>query len=133
MAHSEQVLRWASDFAQEWGASLHVVHVPPAIDWGAAEWFPADTQELIRTASRERLATLIADVGCNVEVHVDGLDPISYANEVIERTDADVLIVGRCVGHGVLGGVRTNAFAMIREAACPVISVSVKDLAGQAA
>ena len=123
LAHSEQVLRWAADFAQEWGAKLHVAHVPPAIDWGAAEWFPPDTHELIRAASRERLGKLIADVGCDAELHVDGLDPISYVNEVIERTNADVLVVGRSVGHGPLGGIRTNAYPMIREALCPVISV----------
>lgn len=122
-AHSEQVLRWAVDFAQEWGAKLHVAHVPPAIDWGAAEWFPRDTQELIREASRERLGKLIADVGCDVELHIDGLEPISYVNEVIEQIDADVLVVGRSVGHGALGGLRSNAYGMIREAACPVISI----------
>lgn len=123
MAHSEHVLRWAADFAQEWGAKLHVVHVPPAIEWGAAEWFPPDTQELVRDASRERLGKLIADVGCDAVLHVDGLDPVIYANEVIEKIDADVLVVGRSVGHGALGGGRSNAYAMIREAACPVISI----------
>ncbi len=122
-AHSEKVLRWAADFAQEWGAKLHVIHIPPAIEWGAGEWFPPDTQELVRAASRERLGALIAEVGCDAELHVDGLDPISYANEVIEQIDADVLVVGRSVGHGALGGVRTNAYAMIRDAACPVISI----------
>jgi nucleotide-binding universal stress UspA family protein len=123
MAHSEQVLRWTADFAREWGAKLHVAHVPPAIDWGAAEWFPHDTQELIRAASRERLGKLVADVGCDVDLHLEGLEPISYVNEVIEQTDADVLVVGRSIGHGPLGGPRGNAYAMIREAHCPVISV----------
>ncbi len=121
--HSEQVLRWASDFVREWDASLHVVHVPPAIDWGAGEWFPPDTQELVRAAARERLGALLEKVGCEAEMHVDGLDPIPYVNEVIGNTKSDVLIVGRSVGHGVLGGLRTNAYAMIREAGCPVISV----------
>jgi nucleotide-binding universal stress UspA family protein len=123
LAHSEKVLRWAADFAAEWQATLHVVHVPPAIDWGAAEWFPPDTQQLVREASRERLGKLIANVGCEAELHVDGLDPIIYANEVIEQTNADVLVVGRSVDHGVLGGFGSNAYSMIREAACPVISV----------
>jgi nucleotide-binding universal stress UspA family protein len=123
LAHSEKVLRWASGFAGEWQAALHIVHVPPAIDWGAAEWFPPDTQELIRTASRERLGKLIAEVGCDAQLHVDGLDPITYVNEVVGQTDADVLVVGRSVGHGALGGVRSNAYSMIREAACPVISI----------
>ena len=118
-AHSEQVLRWSVDFAQEWDAKLHVIHVPPAIEWGAAEWFPPDTRELVRAASRERLGALVEKVGCDAELHVDGLDPITYANEVIKKTGADVLVLGRSVGHGL----RTNAYAMIREAACPVISI----------
>lgn len=122
-AHSEKVLRWSADFAQEWGAKLHVIHIPPAIEWGAAEWFPQDTQELVRAASRERLGALIDKVGCEAELHIDGLDPITYANEVIGKTNADVLVVGRSVDHGALGGIRTNAYAMIREAACPVISI----------
>jgi hypothetical protein len=42
---------------------------------------------------------------------------------VVEQTNADVLVVGRSVDHGALGSIRTNAYAMIREAACPVISV----------
>lgn len=123
LAHSEEVLRWSAAFAQEWGAKLHVVHVPPSIDWTAAEWLPPDTQELVRGASKERLGKVIAEVGCQAELHTDGLEPIGYANEVIEEVDADVLVLGRSVGHGVLGGVRTNAYAMIREALCPVISV----------
>lgn len=123
MKHSEHVLRWAVDFAREWGGMLHVVHVPPAIEWGAGDWFPPDTQELVRKASRERLGKLMAEVGCEATLHVEGLDPIPYVNQVIEETDSDVLITGRSVGHGVLGGVRTNAYSMIREAGCPVISV----------
>lgn len=122
MAHSEKVLRWAADFAHEWGAKLHVVHVPPPIDWSAAEWLPPDTQELVRAASQERLEKLIADVGCQAELHIEGLEPIGYTNEVIKQVGADVLVLGRSAGHGTLG-VRTNAYAMIREANCPVISI----------
>ena len=121
-AQSEEVLRWAADFAHEWDAKLHVVHVPPAIDWSAAEWLPPDTRELVRAASQERLEKLIAEVGCRAELHIDGLEPIGYANEVIEKVDADVLVVSRNAGHGALGA-RTNAYAMIRESVCPVISV----------
>ncbi len=122
--HSERVLRWAADFATEWSAALHVIHVPPAIEWGAGDWFPPDTKELVQKASRERLGSLIEKVGCtDAQMHVEGIDPIEYVNQVVKDTDSDVLITGRSVGHGLLGGVRTNAYAMIREAGCPVISV----------
>jgi nucleotide-binding universal stress UspA family protein len=120
--------------AQHFGSRVifsHVIEAAPAEfraqalghAFEEAEWFPHDTQELIRAASRERLGKLVADVGCDVDLHLEGLEPISYVNEVIEQTDADVLVVGRSIGHGPLGGPRGNAYAMIREARCPVISV----------
>src|SRR5690606_22014242 len=75
-AQSEEVLRWAADFANEWDAKLHVVHVPPAIDWRAAEWLPPDTRDLVRAASQEHVEKIVAEVGCQAELHIDGLDPI---------------------------------------------------------
>lgn len=121
--HSEKALRWAADLARSWSSELHVIHVPPAIDWGAGEWFPDETQQLVRAASSERLTELIDAVGYPATQHVDGLEAIPYAVEVIERNEIDALVVGRSVSHGLLGGVGANAFALIREAPCPVFSV----------
>jgi nucleotide-binding universal stress UspA family protein len=120
--HSEKVLRWASDFARSWSASLHVVHVPPAIDWSAGEWFPDETQQLVREASREKLAALLADVGCEATVHAEGFEAVPYVSEVVDKIQADALVVGRSTEHGLLGG-GSDAYSLIRESPCPVISV----------
>ena len=120
-AHSEKVLRFASEFAQSWSASLHVIHVPPSIDWSAGEWFPDETQQLVKAASREKLESLLADTGCEATVHTEGLEAPAYAAQVIRDVQADVLVVGRSPEHGLLGG--GDAFSLIRESPCPVISV----------
>jgi len=121
--HSEKALRWAWEFAQSWGAELHVIHVPPAIDWGAGEWFPDETQQLVREAARERLGSLVEAVGCEAILHTDGVEAAPYTVEVIEKAGIDALVVGRSVSHGLLGGLGTNAFPLIRSAPCPVFSI----------
>ncbi len=121
--HSEKALRWAWEFAQSWGSELHVIHVPPAIDWGAGEWFPDETQQLVREAARERVSSLVDAVGCEAILHTDGVEATPYAVEVIEKASIDALVVGRSVSHGLLGGLGTNAFPLIRAAPCPVFSV----------
>jgi hypothetical protein len=40
-----------------------------------------------------------------------------------ERSQADLLIIGRGAAKGVLGRLRTNAHDLIRESHCPVLSV----------
>ena len=122
MDHSQRVLAWAWDFARSWTADLHIVHVPPSIEWSAGEWFPDETQQLVREASRERLQDLIGRVGCRAEVHLEGVDPIEYSKKVIERVGADVLIIGRRGAVGLLGS-GSSGLAMIRESLCPVIGV----------
>jgi nucleotide-binding universal stress UspA family protein len=121
--HSEKALRWAWSLAQSWGAELHVIHVPPAIDWGAGEWFPDETQALVREAARERLAALVADVGCKAVLHTAGLEAARYVVDVVKENQIDALVVGRSVSHGLLPGFGANAFSLIRESPCPVFSV----------
>ena len=43
--------------------------------------------------------------------------------ETAAAWDADLILIGRGVIRGVLGGLRSEAYAIIREAPCPVISV----------
>jgi nucleotide-binding universal stress UspA family protein len=40
-----------------------------------------------------------------------------------ERIAADLLVIGRGHGSGVAGRLPTNAYTIIRESRCPVVSV----------
>ena len=121
--HSEKALRWAADLARSWSAELHVIHVPPAIDWEAGEWFPDETQQLVRAASQERLAGRIEQVSCQSTIHIQGMATVPCTVEVNPEHTIDALVIGRSVSHGIFGRLGANAFALIREATCPVFSV----------
>jgi len=42
---------------------------------------------------------------------------------IARQRQADLLVIGRGSAAGVYGRLRTNAYAIIRESPCPVVSV----------
>jgi nucleotide-binding universal stress UspA family protein len=123
--NSEAVLRWAWDFARAYEEDLTVIHAAPLLEAGGpyGDMFPADTRKALMDAARSGIDDLIKRVGCKAEVHVECADPASYVRDVADKSYVDVLIIGRSPNHGLLGRLRTHAYAIIREAPCPVISV----------
>jgi hypothetical protein len=53
---------------------------------------------------------------------VECADLTRYVKDMVEETYADVVVIGRSAGKGV-GRLHAHAYALIREAPCPVISV----------
>lgn len=120
--HSEAVLRWAWDLAQPSGEKLIVIHAAPQMEGGLpyGEWYPQNVREEIAATARRHVDELVAKVGCDAAIHCESGDPVVYVRDVSERERADVLVVGRrLIGHKK----RTDAFGIIRESPCPVISV----------
>lgn len=122
---SERVLRWAWDLALACEEDLIVIHAAPSVQFGAtyADWFPMDARDLLVQGATERLEKLIDKVGCKAELHVESAHVVPYIREAADDAYADILVIGRKPGEGVLGRLRTHAYALIREAPCPVISV----------
>jgi nucleotide-binding universal stress UspA family protein len=50
-------------------------------------------------------------------------DPASAICTAAESMGAGVLVIGRGSAAGVFGRLRTNAYAIIRQSPCPVVSV----------
>jgi nucleotide-binding universal stress UspA family protein len=123
--HSEAVLRWAWDFAQAHEEDLTVIHAAPLLEIGGAhgDMFPAETRQGLLKAAQSEIKSLMEKVGCRAQVHVECANPATYIHDVADENYVDVLIIGRSPDHGLLGRLRTHAYAIIREAPCPVISI----------
>jgi nucleotide-binding universal stress UspA family protein len=121
--HSSNVLRWASQLSWEFGAPLSVMHVAP-LDPRTEDYYlsPEWRAEVIAGAKAELEQLLRAD-GISAEIHIEiGAVP----EAVVERTrnvQADLLVIGRSGHGGVTGRLPTNAYAIIRDAPCPVLGV----------
>jgi nucleotide-binding universal stress UspA family protein len=114
-----KTLEWATSMQKEFGARLTVLHVM-SVSPAAGEGDRAREMEL---SIREDLARVQQRFGTQAELVVEAGDPPKVVCEIADRTKADLLVIGRGSAAGVFGRLRTNAYAIIRQSPCPVVSV----------
>jgi len=116
---SVAALEWASWMARELGASLTLLHVASCPS--ASPEAPGRSNVL--EAAREELEHLQATVKADAELRVEaGEAPRAICGSAC-RMGAGLLVIGRGSAAGVFGRLRTNAYAIIRQSPCPVVSV----------
>ena len=123
-ATSCDILTWATRLASDFDACLSVVHALPRLDPSLKVVFSSDLKDQMEGGIRAEIERLQARAGaCKTTVCIeqgDAPDTVcSYANSV----GADLLVIGRGGKNTGLGRLRTNAYAIIRQATCPVLSV----------
>ena len=119
---SRKTVEWAMGLQTEFAAGLTLVHaITPISDDPeamAAEWL-----DRLRQNALAELKSLQQQTGAHAELVVESGEPAHVASSVACRLNADVLVIARGSAAGVFGRLRTNAYAMIRQSPCPVISV----------
>ena len=123
--HNEETLRWAAELSQACADDLVVIHAAPPIEVGGTygDWFPAETREQALAHARAAIDALLAKVGCKAQVVIGCGEPVDFIRRAAEENYADLLVIGRGPREGFLTGLRAHAYAIIRDAPCPVISV----------
>jgi nucleotide-binding universal stress UspA family protein len=121
--HSTAVLRWAGAMAEASGAGLTIVHtIPTSVEKAGVMSFDPDLGADIANDARSRIAELQNDLGIPAEVRIEVGDPATALSRACDSVNADLLVIGRST-KGVLGRLRANSYAIIRESPCPVVSV----------
>src|SRR5262249_35224152 len=115
---SVALMRWAAQIARHFQSTLHLVHAIPGAD-GVDTSF----QSFLFSAAREKSAKLQQEAGIALETCVAGGEVGSVVREAAERHRDDLVVIGRGRLTETLGRLRTNAYSIIRQSPCPVISV----------
>jgi nucleotide-binding universal stress UspA family protein len=121
--HSHAVLEWAASFAREYGADLDVVHAIPAstVSVGGFYFDPEWRTQVVNEA-RDRISYLQSELGTKGEALVETGEVAHVVRAAAAESEANLVVVGR--GHaGVLGRLRANAYAIIRESPCAVAAI----------
>jgi nucleotide-binding universal stress UspA family protein len=66
---------------------------------------------------------LLEKVPASPEILIESGDAAKMVCSLASRTGADVLVIGRGSAAGVFGRLRANAYSIIRQSPCPVVSV----------
>jgi nucleotide-binding universal stress UspA family protein len=88
---------------------IGVVHDP---EWRLHVWEAIQTQ----------VSELLQNAGIKVESKLAPGEPAKAVTAAADEIGADVLVIGR-TPDGLMGRLRTNAYAIIRQSSCPVVSV----------
>lgn len=119
---SVKSIQWAAAFAASYGAELTLVHAIPAMAGPASPGEYEFRKYLLETA-RDYVADLQRKAGTQARVRIEGGKIAEgVCNAAIEQT-ADLVVIGQGSMHETLGRLRTNAYAIVRTAPCPVVRV----------
>jgi nucleotide-binding universal stress UspA family protein len=121
---SVNVLKRAADLAETMGAKLSVIHAAPqAVHGTMIGMVDTEFRNYMTKESMAELAKLQERAGTNLEAAVEGGEVSAVVRAAATAADADMVIIGRGKLHGALGRLRTDAYSIIRDSPCPVLSV----------
>lgn len=120
---SERTLMWAARFAAEVKARLLLLHAAPDLEGKAGEYFDASWRAHVLEQVRAEAGDMQARLGTAAELLVEHGPAATAVCEMATRAGADLLVIGRGSAAGVFGRLRANAYSIIRQAPCPVVSV----------
>ena len=120
---SAKALKWASNFAGEFNAQLMAAHITPSPE-ARGEYFDPDWREDMARSAREQLEAMQKNAGTNADVLITDNNNIPLAiSSAASEFEADLVVIGRGSSSGMLGRLRTNAYSIIRQSPCPVVSI----------
>lgn len=120
---SRKAVCWASSLAAEFNARMVLVHAIASIEARAGDYFDPDWKVALTKMATEECEQLQAGLPVQGEIVIEGGDPPKVVCAAAERHEGDLLVIGRGSAAGIFGRLRTNAYTIIRESPCPVISV----------
>ncbi len=117
-----EILDTAVALAGETGATLEIVTAVAegVIAPGMAD---ADLEQLLLDGTRELVAKLQFEAGTQLGTIIEIGSPAKVIRAAALSQRADLVISGRSHTHGLLGRLRANGYAIIRDAPCPVMSI----------
>jgi nucleotide-binding universal stress UspA family protein len=78
---------------------------------------------VVRDAAEKELERLQQEAGARAATLIEAGDPAQVISAAAHRLTADALVIARGSASGVFGRLRTNAYSIIGQSPCPVVSV----------
>jgi nucleotide-binding universal stress UspA family protein len=113
----------ARGLAEAFGARLTVVHALAEVQETTSLGCDQDWRIAVERDAVERIANLQQSLGMEADQVVASGEAPRVVHDTATRVAANLLVIGRSQRQGVLGRLRANAYSIIRQSPCPVISV----------
>ena len=121
--HALKALSWASQMAERCGAELIITHAYPSLEGRAGEYFDPNWRSYFTQIATDEIMKMQQKLGLNSELILESGDIPQVVCNQAQLHDVDLLVIGRGSAAGVFGRLRANAYAIIRQSPCAVVSV----------
>ena len=92
------------------------------MQWGGL-YFDPEWRSQAAAAARDQIVRLQEELHTAGEVLIEIGDAPVVVSDVASRRKADLLVIGSGRESGLLGRLRANAYAILRESPCPVVTI----------
>lgn len=120
---SAELLRWASQLAAGLSAVLQVIHVVPAVEEESRNPGAIAVRDYLFEKAREKWNRVREEAGIDVDLCLAGGDIARRVAAEAARHKACATAIARGRLNKPFGGLRTQAYSIVREAPCPVIAM----------
>jgi nucleotide-binding universal stress UspA family protein len=117
------LLQWAAEFARAWAAELRVLHVIPAMEEESENRGVIAVRRYLGEIARDKWSEIQRAAGITADLRLAGGTIAQAIASAAEGDGAGVLVIARRGMQQPAGGLRTQAYAIIRESPCPVIAL----------
>jgi nucleotide-binding universal stress UspA family protein len=107
--------------ASEFKSKLTLLHVVPRLDSPGEGHYADEWRRRLLADASEEIAKVQQSAGIHVEAVVESGDVSKAVRTAAGRLNSDLVVIGR--GAADNARLRTNAYGIIRDSPCPVVSV----------
>ena len=119
-----KVVGWAQTIANQFGASLTVMHANAVVGSMFESGIAQGAHRLaVEKAKEDYVVAMTGVVDAPLLEVVENGPLVDAVRQLVDRDKADLLVIGRGRTQEFLGRLRSNAHDLIRMSGCPVLSV----------
>jgi nucleotide-binding universal stress UspA family protein len=119
---SVPLIRNAVLLGSELSARVRLVHAVPLLHPDTTT-LVAEGPGFYTEPARRRIQELQRQAGANLLLCLDAGNVSDVVRKVAIHHEADLIVIGRGRIHERFGGIKTNAYSIIRDSPCPVLSL----------
>jgi nucleotide-binding universal stress UspA family protein len=116
------LLHFTRELAIDFGAQVRIVHTVPGIEPGLYRSFDMGFHRQLMNLAEEEIQKLQSQAGTEFPLTLTEKHIAQDAAKVAHDRQADLIVIGRGRAAATFGSLRTDAYDIIRQAPCPVLS-----------
>ena len=118
------LLRYAKEMASTFHSRIHLVHVvPPPMETRPEKYFDREFEAVVNEAARNKIQEMQREAGTDFRLCIEAGKTSAVVAAAAEDDEADLVLTGRGALAQFGGRLRTNVYAIVRDAPCPVLSI----------